>query len=388
MIWYVCLVILILISLSLSFFYKRRNSNRCICRVLNVILMLSFSLIIAFRPNSIPDTLSYKEIFDDIKPNKDYGFDVFGEYNSVEFGFLYFIKIYKLFSSNVTGFFFIFCLLSVAITMHGINNIVLKYKRQRMCFPLVFAFYISYFGIYYNGIAIRQGFAIALCIWAISLFLNKKYFRSLILFFISFLFHRLSFIAIIILLLLKITNRIRFSKTAYTLIFCVLLIYCFSGFGYVINKYAFKILLDSINLIGLGGAYNSYLENFTSFINGFPYRVVLNILLGFLLIVVIEKNDICKSLLNIYLLGIMALCVLFGISAIYRGADYFLFFSVIIVACSFTFYKKDNNEKSSFTDKKSEIKKVGCFSAEKYVAVTLIIFANLVNILNVINSVV
>ena len=178
MLWAGSLIILIIISAALSGCYKK--FDRTLCRIINVILILAFSLIIVFRPDTVPDTMSYIEIFGDIDSNVSYGFDLFGEYDRVEYGFLYLIKFFKYFSHNAVFFFFVVCFISVSITMKGIQMIVRNLTRREMCFPFVFAVYISYFGIYYNGIAIRQGLAIAFCTLALAFLLNRKYVRLIV----------------------------------------------------------------------------------------------------------------------------------------------------------------------------------------------------------------
>lgn len=383
MLWACSLTILIIISAALSGCYKKKKFDRTLCRVINVILIAAFSAMIAFRPDTVPDTMSYKEIFGRISPNFSYGFDLFGEYDSVEYGFLYLIVFFKYLSNSVTLFFFMLCFLSVSIVMKGIQMIVENLTRREFCFPFVFAVYISYFGIYYNGIAIRQGLAIAFCTVALAFFLKRKYLLCLVLTFIAFLFHRLSFIAIPIFLLYKLLGKLRISSKTYFICLLVLLVYCFSGLGYYVNKYAFSLLLSILNLIGLGKAYSNYIENFELHIHGFPYRVVLNILLGFLLLVIGGREKESKNQFNIYLVGLFALCALFGISAIYRGADYFMFFSVLIVACSFTLGGYACKKKLEEIQNGKEIAAERSNSM-KYIAIGLLIFANLINVFSVI----
>ena len=380
MLWAGSLIILIIISAALSGCYKK--FDRTLCRIINVILILAFSLIIAFRPDTVPDTMSYIEIFGDIDSNVSYGFDLFGEYDSVEYGFLYLIKFFKYFSHNAVFFFFVVCFISVSITMKGIQMIVRNLTRREMCFPFVFAVYISYFGIYYNGIAIRQGLAIAFCTLALAFLLNRKYVRGLLLTFVAFMFHRLSFIAFLIFLLYKLLANLRISFKAYFICLFILLVYCISGLGYYINKYAFSLLLSLLNLIGLGKAYNSYIENWALYVHGFPYRVVLNILLGFLLLMIGDRNKESKNLLNIYLVGLITLCTFFGISAIYRGADYFMYFSVLLVACSFTLGGYVYKEKSVAVQSGKDIA-VKNNPMIKYVATGVLIVANLINVLSI-----
>ena len=152
--------------------------------------------------------------------------------------------------------------------------------------------------------------------------------------------------------------------------------------GYYINKYAFSLLLSLLNLIGLGKAYNSYIENWALYVHGFPYRVVLNILLGFLLLMIGDRNKESKNLLNIYLVGLITLCTFFGISAIYRGADYFMYFSVLLVACSFTLGGYVYKEKSVAVQSGKDIA-VKNNPMIKYVAAGVLIVANLINVLSI-----
>ena len=325
---------MILLCLFNAVIYNAKGTNRTEKIIINVVLVVCFSLLMAYRPSFVPDTLSYKQIFDNIKVGESYSFNIFGENERVEYGFLYLVKFYKIFSDNVRFFFFIVCLASVSIFLYGTNRIVTKFMRQKICVPAVMAFYIPYFGIFYNGIAIRQGLAMAMCVLAFSFLIYKKYLRSVLFWFFAFLFHRLSFIFIFIMVAYQILRYFKISSIIYVVVAVICLLIVFLGFGYIINQYTFDFLLNILNKIGLDSAYSDYLANYNN--HSFPLNLVFYTFCCLIMVYLARKRRPIKNLINIYIIGIVIMNLLIGSETIWRGTDYFIMFSILIVSCFMT----------------------------------------------------
>lgn len=329
---YVLLLVgLLLLCLLADPVYSSKSAGSFGRFAISVILVISYSVLIAYRPNDVPDKLSYISIFDNIKTNVSYGFNIFGEAERVEYGFLYTVKFYKKFSDNVTLFFFFICLISSVLFLYGVNKITRIITHKRMRLPLIFAVYISYFGIYYNGIAIRQGLAMALCVVAFAYFLRRKYIRSFLAWFIAFLFHRLSFIFVVIFLVYLLLKRRNISSKAYYIFMLVCIFLGIFRFGYLINKFTVGLLQHILNILKLDSAYLQYLALRNSY---FPRNLIFQAICGIILTYLLGKYAQAKKLLNIHMAGILVLTMGEGITAIGRGGDFFLLFAVIALSCN------------------------------------------------------
>lgn len=329
----ILLICLILLCLFFAVIYSNKRTSNQERKFISIFLVIGFSLLITFRPDNIPDTEIYKQIFYNIKINVSYGFDIFGEAENVEYGFLYLIKIFKFFSNDVRLFFFTVCLLSVSLFLFGIKKIVVKLTGLDICVPIVLAVYISYFGIYYNGIAIRQGLAMALCTLSFAYFLNKKYIRCILFWLLAFICHRLSFILLFILVAYSILRHFKISGVIYYFIVLLCLMSGLFGIGYLINKNIFWALEAILDWLGLTSSYGHYISNYASQRNGFPLYLVFYSFCGLIMVYLVNKKRALKNLLNIYLVGIILMNLLVGVETISRGLDYLIVFSLLIISC-------------------------------------------------------
>ena len=230
------LIVTIVISLLIGIGFHYWKIDRHIKRAITALLILLFSVIIAFRPAYVPDTLGYNEIFDKIVVGKNYGFNIFGEYLTVEYGFLYLMMFFKAIFNNVHVFYFILTYISCLIFAYAVSQLYRRFMKADINLPMLLGVFFSYYGIYYSGIAIRQGLALSLCLLAFYFFISKKYFRSILFLFVAILVHRLSVLSIVWMLFYILFRHKNFSIKFMIAVNILCLIY------YVINL-----------IIGFGG---------------------------------------------------------------------------------------------------------------------------------------
>ena len=213
--FFLLLSALIFITYFLAKFnYSNRKRDELL---IGAIIVICFSMAMAWRPLYFPDTKGYHEIFRMIDSNKQYGFDPFGEIFTVEYGFLYLMKFVKQFTNNVHIFYFCLNLLTSTLFLYGAKQVTEQVLNMEFNGLAVLAIYMAYFGMYYTGIAIRQGLSLSLSICCIPLIKKRSYIKVCILLMLSFFIHRLAIINIGVFIIFAFFNQ-DFGKRKYAIV--------------------------------------------------------------------------------------------------------------------------------------------------------------------------
>lgn len=155
------------------------------------------TLIVGLREVGIDnDSEAYQDMFDFYRTSTFMQI-IEGGYGYVEKGYVFLNKIISLVGGNHRILF-----LFVAI-FTALLNYVFFWKKSSYVF-LSILFYLSFFYLYRDFTQIRYGLSAAICMWAISLFLSKKYFQSLIIILVAISFHNAAFILLLAVFIAKI----------------------------------------------------------------------------------------------------------------------------------------------------------------------------------------
>lgn len=351
-------IIFILVLFIYAYFdkYMHKSSSKIFITILIVI----FSIIMAFRPIDTPDTAGYIDGFYLIQPKVDYNISYLEEYNNYEKGYIQLIQLFKYFSTNYKLFFFIIAFLGTYISIRAQFYLYQNLNPNvRIKYGLILAIYIALFGVLYNGISVRAGLSMGMGLMFIAEWVNKKRIKATLCILIAFAIQRTCIIMVVIWLIYLLIPS--FKKKIYLLIWGVLGAILFlsdvSGFS--------AALANNINLLLLStniNDYSSYLEEISSE-KGLPFYFFW-LVSGFLILIG-DNSKIYNKYINIILAGVFIFCIFGGVRAIARVYDMFFLFLVPLLT-----YHLDKNTKylNSMVIQRLKITKVGlllviCFAS-------------------------
>lgn len=155
------------------------------------------TLIVGFREVGIDnDSEAYQDMFDFYRTSTFMQI-IEGGYGYVEKGYVFLNKIISLVGGNHRILFLVMAIFT------ALFNYIFFWKKSSYVF-LSILFYISFFYLYRDFTQIRYGLCAAICMWAISLFLSKKYFQSLFTILVAISFHNSAFILLLAVLIIRI----------------------------------------------------------------------------------------------------------------------------------------------------------------------------------------
>lgn len=324
-------------------------------KIIYCFLIFFESFLLAVRPMDLPDVTAYKDIFEYVVSGKNYGLNLLTRNyaTGVEYGFIYFIFIFKFLVGNRFRLFlfvisFVTTILMVEISLrivelsngHGLDKKD-KYELRTIIVSNIFC----YFSLNYQGIAIRQAMSLALCLCFFYYWINHKYIRSIAFFILAFSIHRMSVIFLAVLLIYILFPVIKSKKMyGHILGMSILGYIVISNTGivsYVMNKFSimYSFIFRYID-------YSSYLlDNKMIFV--LDKKRVLVILLFFLIVYYMNnENVIIGKLYNIYLCGIAVLILTLNIEGSARIYDYLTIFHIPLLALCWLDNKRNFNYKN------------------------------------------
>lgn len=285
-----------------------QSENRLNKEIIEKFLIYSsiivFALFCAERNIKMSDTKAYIQYFEklDISSFASF-FSIDGRYG---LGYEFLNKVIKIaFGKNYKIFFasvvILNCLLVYSVT----------YKTNKISFLL----YLSFFGIYYNFIVLRQGIAISFAIMAL-VSLNKNVFKSVIYILIGMLFHE----TILVLFMFLIARLIKkgIKKRTYLIVLTISLILYLTKVTMVIIQ---PLLLKFVFL-------GKFIPQFKYYITDMEIYYDISILYliyfatTFLLILKGKTSIIYNRLLFINVSGAFFLGVFSALSVTVRIVDY------------------------------------------------------------------
>ncbi|MEE6133331.1 EpsG family protein [Priestia sp. GS2] len=178
----------------ISIFYLIRKSLPVkFQNVIILVLFLLISFIEGFRYKVGTDTAMYETIYNNSLHT------VYSD-EFVEIGYLYLNKFFVMMGLS----FQLFLLATSFFINYNYIKGFIKLKVDTIA--LVF-FYVTS-GIYFSTFnTLRQAIATSIIVFSLNLVLEKKYFRFTLLVFVSFFFHRSVFVALLIMLLIRVTIK-------------------------------------------------------------------------------------------------------------------------------------------------------------------------------------
>ena len=269
MIGYIVLCVLCMLFSFFSYMFSSRLTQRSV-RILDIIVVFVFALIMAFKPEEMPDYWSYYNAFidcDRIIENISI-INLWRKYANMEIGFIYICLVFKSLVNSYRLFCFCVAFFVTRLSTKYLAKIAGINDNSREVLLLTTT-YLAGFGVVYAGIAIRAGIAITLGIIAVYATQNKKIIAPIFLLSIAFLIHRSSIIYVLFVLMSVFFFNGKHSKRVVTkkellFSFAMLLAYI-AGLG----KYIYSIGINWINTIceflGLNGYIASYTGESTIF---------------------------------------------------------------------------------------------------------------------------
>ena len=200
MIGYIVLCFLCILFSFFSYIFSSRLTPRSV-RILNTVVVFVFALIIAFKPEDMPDYWSYYNAFHDCDRIIETisAINIWGKYSNMEIGFLYICLVFKSIVNSYRLFCFCVAFFVTRLSTKYLAKIAEINDNSREILLLTTT-YLAGFGVVYAGIALRAGIAITLGIIAVYMTQNKKIITSIMLLGIAFLVHRSSIIYILLVL--------------------------------------------------------------------------------------------------------------------------------------------------------------------------------------------
>lgn len=188
-------------------------------------IIIIFTLLRGLRWKTGSDWDYYEDIFENIN---DY---ILNEINMLELGFLYFNKFIKGICDNYTFY----------LIVSNFLFLFSYYKFSCYCFKKdsLAAFCICLMCL--DLFPVRQNFAVAVLIWAIPLFLQKKYWKSVLVIIVAYFIHRTSLV--MLLFLFPWVHKMRIGYLRRTSIYLVTFLFSsIWGLGQLIESFLLPLL--------------------------------------------------------------------------------------------------------------------------------------------------
>lgn len=295
----------------------------------------AFVIIMAIRPIGMPDTQAYADMYQKVNLHTEYGFSITRTCPQIdiEYGFLYFIKLAKALKISFRMFLAmqaLFCSVLVYLSIKNINEFL--ESDCKINIPLFLVIYYSFFGVYYEGIAIRAGMAISLGLYSISLILLGKQFKGILCVLLSILFHRMGVINLAMAVIIKTIPLLK-NKKYYFIIWLVLGGIFLSPLYRMINEWGFSMMGKALNWIGLN-TFSHYLVRINS--GGVGKKVIFFWLIGVIPIFWVTYSPKIHKLINWYYVSLIMIMMVSIVPLPNRIYDYGMISSVPFIYYTFT----------------------------------------------------
>ncbi len=297
----------------------------------SIAFLLVFLVVLAMRPDTVPDTLAYSQFFKSLD-SYEITF-VFGRnYLGFENGFNNLSKLIFQISQSFQFYLFSIGLISSFLHITGLLKIYSYLSDDTSdnlsLFPMLMV-YIPYFGFMYPGIVLRGSIALGFCLYYYYFLLKKKYLLFGIFFTLSIWFHNSSIIFFLVILFTIVPWRI---PNNYIFIISIILL----GL-YIINFFDMFIglVVQLVQFVSLKINLLKFLYNYVQVPKNETFRwAILFFALIFILIF-----GICRSIdnkkvnhyINILFLLMIAMFFGSGLPVVLRGIDYFSILSLPLV---------------------------------------------------------
>ena len=289
-----------LLSITVVAYFVVQFRSIKVDRITSGILFLAFLCMIAFRPDTVGDTLPYMDLFasmDSYTFTLGLGRVFVGTGGSMymEIGFANLCKLTSLISSSYQFFFFVVAFLNVGVGVFSIMLISSSMhegpKVEYRILP-VFLLFISYYGFWYSGILLRGGLAISFCMLSYAMIFRKRYILALLAYLVAFSFHNsaLIFLVVIATYLFFPTGKIKTYRIAAIAIIVLYVVRFFDLFQILAIQGAQAVA----NHVSFLRFFQSYVDNSSFRSDGF-LKTVLFFMLEFLFLTFCFTDNISKK---------------------------------------------------------------------------------------------
>lgn len=282
----------------------------------------------------VPDTNVYLRVYDSLRMSSISEYSQFSEGFEFFYVFLNFIGILlKLDQTKFLG-------LIVAVNIIIIMWALIRLERQKSeeqslkmkIYPCYFlSCYFSYFGLFYNAIAVRAGLAFSFVFLASTFFIAKKYKSTVIICIIAVLFHSSALISILGVL---VANKISIRREGYKKWLLVIVFVWLGRVGYIFGEMINIFLAGILNKMPILNRYVGYLKNITG--SGFySQKNLLFLIIGVSFFVAMYKNRqmsyYIQKYMNICMIGLTLTFILNVYPNGYRMSETVTFFEFLLL---------------------------------------------------------
>lgn len=309
--------------------YRRKCSS-----IVTVVVAVVAIIWIAQRNiHVVPDTENYVQNFNDTIVSSS-AFDVQGNYQAFENGFMALNLIVKRAGMSYRFFFAVVATLGIIIMLKAYMvqtkaNLLKKESRDAL---LYLALYLGYFGIFYGAIALRSGVAIPLLfLGSAYLLLNKKV-AVVICTILAFQFHHSIVIVAAVVFICDrfyVKNKGKFKMWWY-----IIVIIWLGRVGLILNTLMVKVMTMVSQYIPFLSRYTAIWYTGGVMGDGFlSKKNILFLLIGFMLIVDYPQNanENYNKTMTIYMVGLTLTFLLNEFGSGYRLSDMLLIYMIPLV---------------------------------------------------------
>ena len=331
--YYISLTILFVYACAIAIVSNKIKRKDSIA--LYVLFLLAFSFLLAIRPDKVPDFNSYERIFTTINIFEKYTPNILKREptTDTEYGFIGLVLLFKMIFGNLYRFFlFLVAILSLHISVIYIKKIALLIMPENnVNYISVLILFLPYYGMYYQGIAIRGGIAIMFIIITLYYYIKKKYIRAMCAIFLGFVIQRMTILAVLVCAIYQYFPILK--KKVY---------YCFASImiimAIICNATQGKILIPLYNLMGFIFSkiftiidYSGYLSRADMSRIVDKKRLFVLFTFAILIFFIAESETDLKRLLNLVFASAVLIFATLSIVGSERIFDLFSCFSVVIL---------------------------------------------------------
>lgn len=296
-------------------------------------MLLIFILVPGLRWRLGVDTSNYIDFFYHEYPSLDkFSFDDYPIEKS---------PLYVLINSavkSIDGKFYIVQLVQSSI----VNTLIFKYIKKHSCYLftcLLFYYLLAY--IFYSMEIMRGSISISICLFANDYFLERKWVKAYLLYFIALCFH----VQTAILFVLPLLFFIRLDTKGITILLVVFVAGYLAQTGF--GDYLLLMDLDSLDSgIKSKTIFYARSEGFVGQTKNMNYIIVYilsKFVYGLMSLWYVKKYHSDNSLLRLeplLMIGLMFFLIQISIQIAYRYADYYLVYFVLFISEAFVGFGK------------------------------------------------
>ena len=326
---YFQLIIFIISVLGLSVFRETGSPERRYLKRKKYVtlIMILFILQSGLRNLAVgADTYSYALQFNE-NHNERWQYFFSNFWNIKDAGYHMMTKAFSVIFNN----FRIYLIAVACFFFYALGKVLLKYLKSNYDVLVAVSLYQSLFYSFFSITGLRQTVATGLLLWSIPLFLQKRYFKVIVLFLCALLMHKSALIFLIFYVLSTVKNSKRILIIAFALF--VPMYSLQSSFGVIIQGTAMDLYARYLEQGTTSGAFM-----FTMYI------LLLGIAAFFKVNTLIESNSNNYIFLNAIAVAILLTPLLSLDPNNQRIVQYFSIFSLIILPYICTAYTNENSK--------------------------------------------